>query len=275
MMKPTTLANEKMVISSGGELAFYDSGVKENTGGTVILLHGYCGSSAYWEKVLPYLQAAGRIIALDMRGHGASFAPEDEIYAIEDFADDVKLLMDHLKIERACIIGHSLGGYVALAAAERFPQRLNGFALVHSTAHSDSEAAKENRDKAAQTIRGEGIRVFVDGLVPKLFAPDHVEKMALEVARIKEIGYATSVHAAAATALGMKERQDRNAVLRETELPVLLLAGEEDKVIPPERTFSATEEHISTVVLEHAGHMGMVEAAPELASALDRFIRSL
>ncbi|XEC93597.1 alpha/beta fold hydrolase [Paenibacillus tarimensis] len=275
-MNEHSIANHIHILAGGHELAYYDSGMNTEHGSrTAVLLHGYCGSSAYWSKVVPLLETTCRVIAPDLRGHGSSDAPKEDIYSMESFAEDVLGLLNGLGIDRACLIGHSLGGYVTLAAAERDAERFNGLSLVHSTSYPDVQAAKENRDKAVRTIKMEGIRVFADGLVPKLFAPAHVTTMGAEVQRIKEIGYHTSQHAAAAAALGMKERPDRGGVLRSSHVPVLLVAGASDQLIPPERTFSAAGENIRTHLLERSGHMGMIEEPEALAQTLTQFVLSL
>ncbi|MFS0727093.1 alpha/beta fold hydrolase [Paenibacillus sp. 1P07SE] len=270
-----TIADKKMLGEDGMTIAYYDNEkIGKDAGPTVILLHGYCGSSAYWKDVLPVLQHAGRVIVPDLRGHGASSAPADEVYGMEDFADDIIRLMDHLYVRQATLIGHSLGGYITLAVAERYAERLNGFGLVHSTAYPDSEEAKAGRDRAVETIERDGVAAFVDGLVPKLFAPEHLESMPDQVARVKEIGRGTSRHGAAAAARGMKARPDRNDVLKSTLLPVLLVAGGKDGVIAPERTFSVDKPNITNALLADAGHMGMIEKADEEAAQLLQFLQS-
>ncbi|WP_020620201.1 alpha/beta fold hydrolase [Paenibacillus daejeonensis] len=270
-----TIADKKMHGEDGSIIAYYDNEkIGKDVGPTVILLHGYCGSSAYWEHLLPVLKYAGRVIIPDLRGHGASSAPDAEVYAMEDFAGDVIRLMDHLYVRQAVLIGHSLGGYITLAAAEQYAERLNGFSLVHSTAYPDSEEAKAGRDRAVETIENEGVAAFVEGLVPKLFAPEHLETMPEHVEQVKEIGRQTSKHGAAATARGMKARPDRNDVLKETLLPVLLVAGGKDGVIAPERTFSVDKPNVTSALLARAGHLGMIETPDEEAAQLLQFLQS-
>ncbi|GBF78295.1 alpha/beta hydrolase [Paenibacillus sp. 598K] len=269
-----TLADKKMHGEDGSVIAYYDNEhIGKTAGPTVILLHGYCGSSAYWERVLPTIKDAGRVIIPDLRGHGASSAPESDTYAMEDFADDVIRLMDHLYVHQAYLIGHSLGGYITLAAAERHAERLCGFGLVHSTAYADSEEAKAGRDRAAASIEEAGVDAFVEGLVPKLFAPEHLESMPEQVERVKAIGRGTSPRGAAASARGMKARPDRNAVLEGTQLPVLLLAGGRDGLIASERTFSVTRSNVKHALLEQSGHLGMIETPEEEAAELLAFVQ--
>lgn len=270
-----TIADKKMHGEDGSIIAYYDNEkIGKNAGPTVVLLHGFCGSSAYWKEVLPVLQQAGRVIIPDLRGHGASSAPQDEVYAMENFADDVIRLMDHLYVRQAVLIGHSLGGYITLAAAEHHAERLNGFGLVHSTAYPDSEEAKVGRDRAVETIEKDGVAAFVEGLVPKLFAPEHLDSMPELVEQVKEIGRHTNRHGAAASARGMKARPDRNSVLESTLLPVLLIAGGQDGVIAPERTFSVDKPNITSALLAGAGHLGMIETAEQEAAQLLQFLQS-
>lgn len=191
---------------------------------------------------------------------------------MEQLADDVAGLLDELQIERTYLIGHSLGGYVTLAFAEWHANRLHGFGLVHSTSLADSEAGKEGRLKTAEQIRKDGVQSFVDGLVPKLFAAEHRQILADKIAEAKSIGAGTSPQGAIGCALGMRERKDRTDVLIGTSLPVLLLAGARDEIIPPDRRFPAAGPHITAITLAEAGHMGMMETPERFAAELLAFL---
>ncbi len=217
------------------------------------------------------------MIIPDLRGHGVSEAQNGQVYEMDNFAGDILELLDALELKKTALVGHSLGGYITLAAAGRYPERISGFALIHSTALPDSEEARQNREKAVQAIKQDGITVFVDGLVPKLFAPKHLESEPEQVQFAREIGYGTSAQGAAATALGMKARPDRTNVIHQAAVPVLLVAGAEDLVVRPENTFQGAEgnEAVQTHLLEGAGHMGMLEAASGLAEVLHKFIALL
>ncbi|MNE83457.1 Alpha/beta hydrolase family protein [compost metagenome] len=118
-----------------------------------------------------------------------------------------------------------------------------------------------------------GVEAFVDGLVPKLFAPAHLESMKEKAAYIKEIGYGTSLQGAVGTARGMKERSDRTKVIENSRLPVLLVSGACDQIVPKESTFAAVNDRAVKVELEHAGHMGMIEEPKPLAEAILSFVK--
>ncbi|WP_040952236.1 alpha/beta fold hydrolase [Gorillibacterium massiliense] len=261
--------------------------VDEGSGAPVVLLHGFCGSSAYWEEVIPLLAGKFRVIAPDLRGHGDSSAPTpaagdtareaeaggaaQDAYPMEAFALDVRELLDVLAIDKAILLGHSLGGYVTLAFAEAYPERLAAFGLIHSTAYPDTEEGKINRIAGIRTIREQGISVFVEGLVPKLFAPDHLNSMPDKVQRALAIGRGTDPGAAAATQEGMRRRPDRNAVLQDAQVPVLLVSGGQDKIVPTEKTFSVEGDGVTCTLLVSSGHMSMYEAPEQLAEAIKAF----
>ncbi|WP_054956874.1 alpha/beta fold hydrolase [Paenibacillus dakarensis] len=257
------------VQCNGHTICYVDQGQGE----PVILLHGYCGSSSYWEQVLHHLNGY-RVIVPDLRGHGRSDAPMGP-YTIEQMADDVMMLMDELKIEKATMLGHSLGGYITLSFVQRYSSRVNAFGLIHSTGYPDSDEAKEKRVKAVSVIQGEGITSFVDGLIPGLFAPE-TEKLKPEcIQKAKEIGYSTPPQGAIGAALAMRERIDRRDVISSTTLPVLLVAGEKDGLMPQERVFTTDHSNVTQVVINGAGHMSMMERPEELGEAIHSFLNKV
>ncbi|WP_331280338.1 alpha/beta fold hydrolase [Bacillus sp. UNC438CL73TsuS30] len=245
--------------------------IDEGKGMPIILLHGFCGSSRYWEKVIPSLAEKYRVIAPDLPGHGDStiFKEND---TIEVTADVIKEFLAELNVDKVTMFGHSLGGYITLAFAEKYSVRLSGFSLVHSTSFADSDDAKKGREANVTKVQELGISALIDGLVPKLFSPENVEKNAEYVETARQIGYSTSPHGAMSTLIAMKNRPDRNYVLEETTLPVLLIAGEKDQIIPKENTFSVTKSNIKQRVIKDSGHMSMYENPNELISEIDKFL---
>lgn len=258
---------KRISVKNGVEIAYTEAG----SGQPIVLLHGYCGSHRYWDEVIPSLAAHGRVIAIDLRGHGASSASEG-VYSMSLLAEDILSMLDELKLSKVNLFGHSLGGYIALAFAERYPDRLHTFGLVHSTSLPDGEAAQANRLKAAESIRENGVNAFVDGLIPKLFAASNRINMPEKVEKAKGIGYETSIEGATGCALGMKERVDRTFVLEQLDKPILLLAGELDEVIPPERRFPVSRDIVTEVTLNRAAHMGMLEDPEAFAAAIVSFL---
>lgn len=243
-------------------------------GTVLVLLHGFVGSADYWERIVPLLERHFRCIVPDLLGHGQSEAPEGA-YAIEQLADGVLQLLDALGIDQAVLLGHSMGGYTALSFAERYPERLLAFGLIHSMALPDSKEGKEKRTAVAERILQEGVRPFVEQSAPNWFAPDNAGLMKAELDRVLEIGFATKPEGAAGAALAMRERPDRSGVILESKLPVLLIAGSEDGIAPPEKAFAAENAYTTRYIIEGVGHMSLFEAPQELARHIASFIESL
>lgn len=257
--------------ASHSAILFYnDSGQGE----PLVLLHGFVGSSAYWDDLIPLLSKQYRCIVPDLRGHGRSVAPEGS-YRIEQMADDVAALLDHLNLKQVTVLGHSMGGYVALALAEQHAAYLNAWGLIHSTAHEDTPEAKEKRLQAVSKINSEGMAAFVDGFADGLFASVSLTELPQAVQKAKEIGYNTLPQGACGAAIAMRERPDRRAVIETTSLPVLLVAGENDGLIPAERLFTAEGEHITARTITGAGHMSMMEAPEQLAQVITEFLQAV
>jgi pimeloyl-ACP methyl ester carboxylesterase len=258
----------KKLTVQDSTLAYIDSG----SGNPIVLLHGFCGSSSYWEYVIPTLSADFRVIAPDLPGHGQSNSLKASS-TIENIADQVKNLLDALNLQEVTMFGHSLGGYITLAFAEKYSSQLKGYSLIHSTAFPDSEEAKKGRLANIEKINRSGIYSLIDGLVPKLFSPDNQDENYVGTAM--EIGYSTSAEGAIDSLNAMKDRSDRNHVLETSTLPVLLIAGEQDQIIPAEKTFSVSKANIKQSVIKDSGHMSMYENPMELLGEIQGYLASL
>jgi pimeloyl-ACP methyl ester carboxylesterase len=252
------------------QMSFYDIG----EGKPIVLIHGFAGSKLYWERVISQLSEKNRVIAIDLPGHGESTMAAEK-YSIEDMAEQIKDLLDQLGLEKVTMFGHSLGGYITLAFAELYPDYLNGFSLVHSTANPDSDEAKAARETNAKKVAEEGIEEFVDGLSKKLFSPANSEVNAEDIKSTVEIGVSTSIKGVVSALIAMRDRADRNNVLENFNLPVLLIAGEDDQIIPPEKTFSVSKFNIEQIVIKGSGHMSMHEQPLKLIEAMQRFLDNI
>lgn len=252
------------------KMSFYDIG----KGNPIILIHGFAGSKQYWDKVISRLAEKNRVIAIDLPGHGESTMGGDH-YSIEDMAGLVNNLLDTLGLEKVTMFGHSLGGYITLAFAELYPQKLNGFSLVHSTANPDSSEAMSARETNAKKVSEEGPDGLMEGLSKKLFSPANSEINAEDIINAAEIGVSTSIKGIVSALLAMRDRPDRNYVLEQTKLPVLLVAGEDDQIIPPEKTFSVSNSNIKQAVIKDSGHMSMYEQPLELIAAMQGFLSKI
>ncbi|MEF2246781.1 alpha/beta fold hydrolase [Paenibacillus sp. IITD108] len=265
---------------NGNDLVYEECG--ESSRRVIILLHGFCGSSHYWHKVCPLLSDKYRIIMPQLRGHGGSYAPDGD-YSIEAMADDIYKLMVKLELDKVVMFGHSLGGYVALAFAEKYKERLLGLGLIHSTALPDTEETKEKRRHDIDDISANGINSYVEKLVPKLFTESKKQNMQEDIQHIVHIGLHMNQEGAIGALQAMMNRPDRSHVLAEADYPILLVAGAEDDVISPLDSFTITCKgvadstfgypHILENTFEDVSHMSLVEVPNQLSRVIANYLK--
>ncbi|MBD2868031.1 alpha/beta fold hydrolase [Paenibacillus arenilitoris] len=267
---------------NGFDMVYKECGNPE--GAAVVLLHGFCGSSNYWHKLCPLLSSNYRVIMPDLRGHGESSAPEGA-YTMEKMADDVARLLDVLRIDKAVVFGHSLGGYVTAAFADAHSDKLAGFGLIHSTALPDTAEMKRKRIRDIVEIRAKGIAPYVRGIMPRLLPEKRRDELREDLKQMIEIGCRMAPEAAIRTLEGMLQRPDRSRVLAEAAVPVLLVAGEEDTVVEPDMTFTVSVmnapcttyklPHILETAFEGVAHMSLVEVSDQLARVMLSYLQTL
>jgi pimeloyl-ACP methyl ester carboxylesterase len=243
---------------------------ESGTGAPVVLLHGFPLSREIWQEQRKRLADRWRVITPDLRGHGKSPAP-DGAYSMEAMARDVFALLDSLRIAKAVIMGHSMGGYVTLAAAKIAPERFLGLGLVASQAAADTDDARQGRFKMVEKVVAEGNTAVAEAMIPRLFAPgadakivDAARQMILNTRRAGIIG----------TLQGMAARENTEAVLAKMNVPVLLLAGEHDQIIPPAKSqaLAAGMPTATLAIVERAGHMPMLEEPVQTTTAIGDFL---
>ncbi|MCR8659686.1 alpha/beta fold hydrolase [Paenibacillus endoradicis] len=274
--------NKHKVSVNGIDMVYEECG--ESSGIAVILLHGFCGSSQYWHKVCPLLSKKYRIIMPQLRGHGGTSTPNG-VYSMEAMADDIYKLMEQLEIDKVVMFGHSLGGYVTLAFADKYGDKLLGLGLIHSTALPDTEEVKDKRRQDIDDISDNGINHYVKKLIPKLFMDSKLGKMQGEVYDIITVGLEMTATGAIRTLEGMMQRPDRSHVLANATYPILLVAGAEDDIISPLDTFSITGEgitdstfgypHILENTFEGVAHMSLVEVPNQLSRVIANYLKIL
>lgn len=231
--------------------------LEEGTGPTVILIHGFPFSHQIWTEFAEKLSDTLQVVSIDLPGFGKSQGlPEG--FSIEDAARRLLEWIRKRGYRAPVIVGHSLGGYVALAMAELDKDALGGICLFHSTALADSAEKKQSRDKVLEFIDKQGVQAFTSNFIGPLYAdPQHssitkVKNIAVQSTRESVVGYTKA----------MRNRKDRTAVLTTFDKPILFLAGEKDQGIPPEtiRKQAALNQNAEAVILPEVAHMGMFEA---------------
>jgi 3-oxoadipate enol-lactonase len=244
--------------------------VQKGEGIPVVLLHGYPFDHTIWEKVSDKLSGHARVISPDLRGHGKSPKPV-AAYTIADMALDVKKLLDENNISQALVIGHSMGGYVALSFAQQFPKMLIGLALVASHGYADSDEKKKSRMLTIEKVRKAGAVSALASMPEKLTRYPNIRKICKEYIENADINGMAGVLAAIAN------RADSMAVLKGLECPVMILAGKDDEIIPIEnsRRMASDCDHAVFVELDEAGHLPMLEKPELVAYSIITMINSI
>lgn len=240
-------------------------------GKVLTLLHGYPFDHTIWLELVPELGQEARLILPDLRGHGKSPAPAGK-YSMKAMAEDVLRLLDSLNIEKTVVAGHSMGGYIALAMARDYPQRVDGLVLVASHAYADPPEKREARLKSIQVVKKEGkVTGVVSSMPEKLTYNDKVEVKCREL-----IGKANPNGVMGALA-GMAERPDSMDFLKSTDIPLMIIAGQDDQIIPIQtsREMAGQMKKPWLVEIAGAGHMLMLDQPKKTAHALEVFITSL
>ncbi|WP_020532923.1 alpha/beta fold hydrolase [Flexithrix dorotheae] len=238
----------------------------------LVLIHGFCESRKLWANFSAMLSVKYHVINVDLPGFGKSPLSVEKP-SITYFAEEINGLLEDLKIEKCLMVGHSLGGYVSLAFASLYAQKLIGLGLFHSTAFSDSEEKKNTRVKAAAFIRENGTAKFVSSLFPGLFSPHTREKFKNEIQYFINAAENLDKEVVAKTMEAMRDRPDRRDVLKELDIPVLFVIGKDDGSVPMDQSLKECHLPKESIVhiLGNVGHMGMIEEKNKTLEILSRF----
>ena len=232
-------------------------------GTPLMLVHGFPLDSSSWNELIPYLKDHFDLILPDLRGFGKSTTVEAP-YTLSDMADDLAGLLDHLGVEKTALAGHSMGGYISLAFAKKYPQRVSGLGLVASQAAADAPEGKERRYKTAADLAEKGVGVVVDAMTPKLSADVRVQGF------VRSVIERQSKQALIGALKAMAVREDSMPILSSSDFPLVLIHGDADQLVPLERAKEIKSANSSARLLElkGAGHMPMMEFARQTADGL-------
>jgi len=255
-------------VTDSVTLSFSEAG----QGTPVVLLHGFPLNGAIWREQQQRLSAQYRVITPDLRGHGRSPAPAG-VYEMDLLARDVLALLDSLHIAKAVIMGHSMGGYVALAAWRLAQERFLALGLIASQTSADTEEGRQGRYELATKVATEGSEAVAAAMIPKLFAsgipivPPILTQVRETILNTDRAGIIGSLH-------GMALRTDSGALLPRINVPVLILAGEEDQIISPDKAkaMAAAMPTATLALIQHAGHMPMLEQPEATTTVLRNFL---
>lgn len=261
MLKHCLYKKEKVTFSDTGK------------GRVVVLLHGFLGSHKIWEKTITNLSKTYRVIAIDLPGHGDT-ACFGYAHSMDLMAKSVKKVLDNLKIKKCVVIGHSMGGYAALAFADLFPDQLIGLCLYHSSGYPDSAEKKKDRLRAINAVKADR-GLYTRTAIKNLFAKKNLKYLKEEISFANSIAKGTSKKGIIAALHGMKDRPSRFIILEVVEYPIMMVIGEHDNVLPHEQLLEQAKSlrNGTVLYLEHDGHFGFLESPRESNKALRKFLR--
>ena len=230
----------------------------------IALLHGHGVDASVWNDIDAGLRSVGPVLKPD-------FSRLTNHKTIRSYADELYDRMQTARVENVVLVGHSMGGYVALAFAERYPALVRGLVLYHSTATDDDEPKKAQRHQTIEDLKKEGAVPFIQKTIPKMVAPNYpADKTRALIERFQHL----PADALAAGMRAMMARPDRTAVLCDAQFPVLLVLSRDDQLIPYEKTaqLANLSPRISVATIERAGHLSMVEQPQVSLDVLRSFL---
>ncbi len=251
-------------------MAFQDSCDKP----TLLLIHGFPLNSNLWVPQLDDLANFVRVIAPDLRGHGQSDAIAGP-YTVEMLADDCGDLLGHLNVATPFVVcGLSMGGYVAFEFFRRYSEHVAGLILTATRAGADTAEGKANRDKMAEMAKRRGVTAVTETMLPKMLAPKNYENDEELVEFLRGVMDSTSVEGVMGALAAMRDRPDSTATLADIDVPVLIIHGADDQIIPVAEAEAMAQAipDARLVVIPNAGHLPNLEQPDAFNDAVIDFL---
>ena len=243
-----------MILEYKGVNIFY---IDEGKGQALVLLHGFLENHTIWNPFISDLAKKNRVVTLDLLGHGKSGCL-GYVHTMEMMADVVKATLTHLKINKASLVGHSMGGYIALAFLEKYSNHAQAIALVNSTSLEDSPEKKTNRDRAIVTVKHDH-KTFIRIAISNLFNQKNKGKFKQDINDIINEALKTPLQGIIAALEGMKIRKNRADIIKSFNGKKMMIASKEDPVLSYNLLVNESEQTDVQIVEFPDGHMSMVE----------------
>ncbi|WP_420628123.1 alpha/beta fold hydrolase [Candidatus Leptofilum sp.] len=254
-------------------MAFQDSCDKP----ALLLIHGFPLSSSMWTPQIEDLGDYARVIAPDLRGFGNTDSVPGP-YSITQLADDCADLLGHLNVATPFVVcGLSMGGYIALEFYRRYPEHVSGLILAATRAGADSPEGKAGRDKAAELAKNEGATAVSAGMLPKMMAAKTYENDPELVGFAQEIMSSASLNGVVGALAAMRDRIDSTPTLGDIDVPVLIIHGADDTLIPPTEAEAMHKAipNSELVLVPDAGHLPNLEQPDIFNDAVIDFLEDL
>lgn len=259
----------KTIHHKNTKISFTDQG----KGTTIVLLHGFLENKSMWNAFILDLTLKNRVVTIDLLGHGATESL-GYVHSMEDNADVVHAVLQELKIRKCVLVGHSMGGYVALAFAELYPENVKGIVLLNSTSRADSEERKKNRDRAIKAVKL-NYTSFVRMSIANLFSEKNREILVDEIEIVKNEALKTPLQGVVASLEGMKIRKDREVILHFATFPMLMILGKQDPVLNYDENKTQIENTNVKLITIPDGHMSHIENFEEVKAAFLGFLKKV
>lgn len=257
-----------MTIDHKGIPVFYE---ERGSGPAVVLLHGSLENSGMWSGFVPELSRKNRVITIDLLGHGQTGCL-GYVHTMEMMAEVVEEVLKHLKVRKSVFIGHSMGGYVALAFAERCPDTVKGLILLNSTARADNELRRRNRDRAIAAVKKDH-KSFIRMAIANLFQPKNRKIFREDIKEIKAEALKTPLQGIVAALEGVKIREDREVLLHFSPYRKMMVIGKKDPVLDFDDLMDQVRRTDVTIFEVSGGHMSHIENKKEVLGAICWFLK--
>jgi pimeloyl-ACP methyl ester carboxylesterase len=253
----------KTLLYKKSKISYTDSG----EGKAIVFLHGFLENKKMWQDYVTFLEGKYRVITIDLLGHGKSECL-GYVHSMEENANVVHEVLEHLHIQKAIIVGHSMGGYVGLAFAELYPNEIQKLVLLNSTSKEDSTEKKLNRTRAIKAVKQNYV-TFVSLAIANLFSENNRIRLSKEIEKVKTEALKTPLQGIVASLEGMKIRKDRESILQANLFPTLLILGKKDPVLNYEEAILQIKNATTTKLITFGdGHMSHIENKEELKDVL-------
>jgi pimeloyl-ACP methyl ester carboxylesterase len=254
---------------NGIKLAYQLDGPKDRP--AVVLVHGFPFSRATWKGQVAALKKDFRVLSYDLRGQGqSSLGPAPQ--PLEAYVDDLIALLEHLKLVRVGLLGLSMGGYIALRAIQRHPERFWALALCDTKSDPDTDEGKLGRAAGIKALRTKGVKAFAEGMLPKLL----VDPKSAAGKGLLKVMLQNKVPGMANALAAMQGRTDTGPALAALTVPALIVVGEKDAITPVAAAEAMKQKcpQAELVVLPNAGHVSNLEAPEAFNAALLRHFKA-
>lgn len=241
---------------------------------TLLLIHGYPLDASMWNDQVEGLKDVAQVIAPDLRGFGNDRRDIPGVMSMDAHAQDLKEMLDERGIERVVLCGLSMGGYIALAFLERWPERVEALVLANTKATADDAEARAGREQSAINATTKGMAVIARAMGPKLLTEDSRANRPELVARVETMIARQEPETAAASARGMALRPDKLQWMKDIGIPILVITGDADELmpIPTSEAMAQAVPNSRLVVLPEAGHLSNMERAEDFNAAIRNFL---